>query len=88
MGFREQVIKHGRALGDYANGVVAQLGIVGALVGGILGLGGVLPDQVATVALSAATAVASVSAFVKLNQKKIDKAGDDLADAVEKYWKQ
>jgi hypothetical protein len=87
MSFRDQVIRHSRALGDYANGVVAQLGIVGALVGGILGLGGVLPEEVSTVALSAATAVATAGAFVKLNQRRIDRAGDDFADAVEKYWK-
>lgn len=87
MGLREQVIKHGRAAGDYANGVVAQAAIVGALLGGILGLGGVLPEKVAVVVLSAATTVGTVGTLAKANQKRIDKAGDDLADAIEKYWK-
>lgn len=87
MALREALIHHGRKLGEYNTGVVAQLGVLTALVSGLLGFGNILPEEVSVPLLSVATASVAASAWAKANQNRIDKAGDDLADLVEKYWK-
>ena len=86
MGLREAVIRHGRKLGEYNASFAGQVALLGTLVGALLGVSNVLPEQIAPYLLGVATASATVSAWARFNQDKIDRAGDTVADLVEKYW--
>lgn len=86
MGLREVVIHHGRKLGEYNATFTAQLTVLGSLVAALLGVSDILPEGVVGPTLALATASATVSAWARFNQDRIDRAGDNLADLVEKYW--
>lgn len=71
-------------LGEYNKFVVAQLGAVGVLAGSLLGLNGILPAGIAATATAFAAEVAAVGVLLAANQDAIDKAGDELANFIDR----
>lgn len=80
----ESVKYHLHKLGEYNKTLVASVGGTLTVLSALLGLSGHLPEDVSAYLLSGSAALTAVSVWAVRNQDTIDKAGDDLADVLDK----
>jgi hypothetical protein len=76
--------KHLRNLGAYNKAIAAGLGSAITVVLALLGFGSVIPENVAGWLVGAVAVATTVVTFLVKNQDGIDRAGDTLADLLDR----
>lgn len=78
------ISRHARNLGEYNKAIAAGLGSLCVVVTALLGFTAVLPEAVAGTLATGLALATTVAVFMVKNQDRIDRAGDAVADLLDR----